>query len=125
MIEPAFLLDANICVYLLGGNAHDLRMRIEEREQGELATSSVAFAEVMIGAVRRDAIDEALHFFQAIPVLPFDERAGRAYARLPFKRGSFDRLIAAHALALGLTLITNNTRDFADIPDLRVENWTE
>ncbi|MFZ1368469.1 MAG: VapC toxin family PIN domain ribonuclease, partial [Sphingorhabdus sp.] len=42
----------------------------------------------------------------------------------PFKRGNFDRLIAAHALSLGLTIISQNTRDFADVPGLKVENWT-
>ena len=57
-------------------------------------------------------------------LLPFDEAAVRAYAALPFRRGSFDRLIAAHALALDLTLVTSNVRDFADIPGLLVENWT-
>ena len=44
--------------------------------------------------------------------------------KLPFKRGSFDRLIGAHALSLGLTLITANQRHFADMPGLKVENWT-
>jgi tRNA(fMet)-specific endonuclease VapC len=43
---------------------------------------------------------------------------------LPFRRASYDRLIAAHALSLDLTLITNNEGDFADVPGLRVENWT-
>jgi len=63
-------------------------------------------------------------FIRDVPPVPFDTAAARQYAELHFRRGSFDRLIAAHALALDLTLITNNERDFADIPDLRVENWT-
>ena len=58
-----------------------------------------------------------------IEVLPFDHLAAKIYARLPFRRGSFDRLIAAHALSLGLVLVTDNERDFADIDDLIVENW--
>ncbi len=48
-----------------------------------------------------------------------------SYASIPFKRSRFDRLIAAQALSLGLTLVTNNERDFADVPDLKVENWTK
>ena len=44
--------------------------------------------------------------------------------QLPFKRGSYDRLIAAHALSLGLTVVTGNTKHFADVPGLKVENWT-
>ena len=78
----------------------------------------------MIGAFRQDALDQTIRFFVAVPVMPFDEGAARLYARLPFRRGSFDRLVAAHALSLGLTLVTNNGRDFADIPGLRIENWT-
>ncbi|PMZ78725.1 VapC toxin family PIN domain ribonuclease, partial [Pseudomonas sp. FW306-2-11AD] len=50
--------------------------------------------------------------------------AAREYARLPFKRARFDRLLAAHALSLGATIVTNNEADFADVPGLRVENWS-
>jgi tRNA(fMet)-specific endonuclease VapC len=64
-------------------------------------------------------------FVRAIPMLPFDEAAAREYAKLPFKRARFDRLLAAHALSLGATIITNNEGDFADVPGLKVENWTQ
>ena len=57
-------------------------------------------------------------------MLPFDERDAEAYAVLPFRRGRFDRLLAAHAVSRDLALITNNEADFADIAGLRVENWT-
>ena len=63
------------------------------------------------------------NFVGAIPVVPFDETAARAYARVPFRRGKLDRLIAAHALGLDAILITNNEGDFADVPGLKVENW--
>ena len=101
-----------------------LRRRVEAVRPGMLVTSAIAFAEVMIGGVRRGAVAETRRLFDTIPVLPFDQSAAEAYMRLPFKRGSFDRLIAAHALALDLTLVTNNERDFADVNGLRVENWT-
>ena len=65
-----------------------------------------------------------MSFFERLPVLPFDRAAAHVYARLPFSRHRFDRLIAAHALALDLTLVTANARDFRDMPDLRVEDWT-
>lgn len=61
--------------------------------------------------------------FAVVPVLPFDAHAAEIYVRVPFKRARFHRLIAAHALSLGLTLITNNEADFIDLPALRVENW--
>ena len=56
-------------------------------------------------------------------MLAFDAAAARVHAELPFLRGSSDRLIAAHALSLGLILVTNNERDFKDLSALKVENW--
>jgi len=121
--DPLFLLDTNICVYLLGGNAEPVRRRVEACRPGELATSTIALAEVMVGAETLDAVAEAEHLFRLVTVLPFDRPAAQTYAGLPFRRGSFDRLIAAHALSLSLTLVTNNERDFKDVPGLIVENW--
>lgn len=123
-IEPRFLLDTNICIYLLQARDGRLRKRIETHDEGELVTSTIVYAEVMIGANRRGGSKAALALFDRIPPLAFDLGAGSAYAQLPFYRGNFDRLIAAHAVSLGLVLVTNNERDFADIEGLRVENWT-
>ena len=89
-------------------------------------TSSIAYAEIAWGSWngRLPPLFFLDGFAREVAVMPFDELAARQYARLPFKRGSFDRLIGAHALALGLVLVTNNEADFADIPDLQIENWT-
>ena len=124
MTDPKFLLDSNILIYLLGGLSLEAKARVEERPVETIATSAVAFAEVMLGAKALDAEREARRLFANLQVLPFDAEAALVYARLPFKRGRLHRLIAAQALALGLTLVTNNERDFADIPGLRIENWT-
>jgi tRNA(fMet)-specific endonuclease VapC len=123
MTNPVFLLDTNICIYLLGGGSEAARARVERCSPGELAASSITLGEVLVGVGRLDAVAEAEAMFEVVKVLPFDRAAAEAYSKLPFRRGSFDRLIAAHALSAGLTLVTNNERDFADIPDLRVENW--
>ena len=89
-------------------------------------TSAVTYAEVMRGCATRrlDGDAEAEAFFERRPGPALRSSRCRAYTPLPFKRGTFDRLIAAHALALGLTVVTNNERDFADVPGLKVENWT-
>jgi tRNA(fMet)-specific endonuclease VapC len=121
--EPTFLLDANICIYILSGTSEAARARVQASPLGSLVTSSVACAEVLIGAGSVGAAARAEALFSLVEVLPFDFSAAEVYARLPFRRGSFDRLIAAHALSLDLTLVSNNERDFADLPDLRVENW--
>ena len=119
------MLDANICIDILDGRSDVAAQRFERCRRGSLVTSAVAYAEVMIGAVERDKVSEANALFAQIPVLPFDQSAGEAYSRLPFKRGSYDRLIAAQAVALGLTVVTSNQKDFADVPGVKVENWTE
>lgn len=127
MTESRFLLDTNSLIYLAERSSIFILQRAEEYSPGELVTSSIVFAEFTRGVdwSRPYASTTAERFFEAIPVLPFDRQAALVYARLPFKRHSFDRLIAAHALALGLTLVTANPRDFRDIPNLRVENWTQ
>ena len=125
MADPKFLLDANICIYILEGRSERAAERFTSCAVGQLVTSAVAYAEVMIGAVRRDKLDEAASLFEQIQVLPFDAAAADIYAHMPFKRGSYDRLIASQALALGLTVVTSNESDFANVPGLKVEDWTQ
>jgi tRNA(fMet)-specific endonuclease VapC len=124
VVEPVFLLDTNICIYLLEGKSRVAADRISDCPVGQVVTSAIVYAEVMIGAVRLDRVNEALAFFDQISVVSFDNLAGDVYSQLPFKRSSYDRLIAANALALGLILVTNNEADFADVPGLKTENWT-
>lgn len=62
-------------------------------------------------------------FLEDIPILPFGEAAGQAYSEIPFVRASYDRLIAAHALSLGLTVVTANLTHFSDVNGLSVEKW--
>jgi tRNA(fMet)-specific endonuclease VapC len=124
--EPRFLLDSNICIYLLEGLSDEARVRAEQCSPGEIVTSAIAYAEVMRGldpSNERGTADVGA-FFRIVEVVAFDGAAATRYSDVPFKRGRFDRLIAAHALALGLTLVTNNERDFGDVPDLAIENWT-
>jgi len=125
--EARFLLDSNICIYLLEGRSDPARDRLQDCVPGEVVTSTIVLAEVMRGIDPADtaAIQSAGRLFQLIEPLPFDEQAAEAYVRIPFRRGRFDRLIAAHALSAGLTLITNDEADFADVAGLRVENWTQ
>ena len=125
--DPSFLLDTNICVYLAENLSEPLLQRVEQRELGELVTSSIAFAEFARGIdwSRPGARDSVDRLFEAIAIMPFDQKAALAYAELPFARHRYDRLIAAHSLSLGLTLVTNNDRDFVNVPGLSVENWTK
>ena len=103
-----------------------LRDRMMACEQGEIAISVISYAEVAYGTYvgKPPAQDLLDAFVAAVPLVPFDGAAAREYARLPFKRARFDRLLAAHALSIGATIVTNNEADFADVAGLKVENWT-
>jgi tRNA(fMet)-specific endonuclease VapC len=122
-----FLIDSDCAIYAMGGETDSpLNRRLAECEPGDVAISAVSFAEVALGTwngkpPRQDVLDA---FLRVIPAIPFDEAAAREYARLPLKRARFDRLLAAHALSIGATVVTNNAEDFADVPGLKVENWT-
>ena len=73
---------------------------------------------------RRNAAD----VLSAVPAMPFDEAAARAFGHIqaaaPSRRGAYDRQIAAHAISLGVVLVTNNEKDFDGIPGIAVENWS-
>ncbi|WP_010543274.1 type II toxin-antitoxin system VapC family toxin [Sphingomonas elodea] len=126
MAEPRFLLDTNICIYILNDALAPAAQAVAGQAKGSVVSSTIVLAEVMRGVPSGDAAGRLVveRFFRLVEPLPFDAAAAAAYARLPFRHARLDRLIAAQALAAGLTLITNNERDFADIPDLRIENWT-
>ena len=121
-----FLLDSNIIIAALLGDSDKLRARMADCSDDEMVTSSIAFAEVAYGSVNGKPLsfDKLSRFVEKVPAHPFDYGAARAYATIPFKRASYDRLIAAHALSLELTVVTDNVADFADVPGLKVENWT-
>ncbi len=110
----------------MGGEADSLlNQRLASCYPDDVAISAISFAEVALGTwngkpPRQDVLDA---FVSVIPIIEFDEAAAREYARLPFKRARFDRLLAAHALSVGAIVVTNNEADFADVPGLEVENW--
>lgn len=126
MIEPRYLLDSNICIYVLRDAGGRAAQRLVTCEPGRAVASAITYAEIMRGLERHgiEAVAAFDRFFDRVPILPFDRHAASAYAEIPFQRGRFDRLIGAHALATGLTLVTNSEADFADIPGLTIENWT-
>lgn len=126
-MSTRYLLDTNICIYVLADAHSAAAKRLEQCAPEEVVISAISCGEILIGAHRLsdEEVAKARAFFALFETLPFDAAAAESYGRLPFKRGSYDRLIAAHALSLGLTLVTNNEDDFADIPGLSLENWTE
>jgi len=121
-----YLLDSNIIIALTMNRNEGVVHRAAECDEGDMVTSAIAYAEVAFGSHRGDppAVEQLSAFVEEVPVLDFDYKAALAYATLPFKRASYDRLIAAHALSHDLTVVTDNERHFADVPGLKIENWT-
>jgi tRNA(fMet)-specific endonuclease VapC len=127
------LLDTNICIYIINAKPPAVLERFKNYRLGEIGVCSVVAAELAFGVAKSGSARNrhALEMFLApLTILPFDERAAWAYGdlRAELERrgtpiGSLDTMIAAHALNLQATLITNNTREFAQVPGLHVANW--
>lgn len=121
-----YLLDSNVIIALVMNANDGVVRRAAGCDEGDMVTSAIAYAEVAYGAVRGKppAHEQLRAFVEEVPVLDFDYKAAVAYATLPFRRASYDRLIAAHALSHELIVVTDNVMHFADVPGLRVENWS-
>ena len=127
------LLDTNICIYIINMRPPEVLARFREYRLGEIGVCSVVAAELAYGVTKsRSARNRsALEMFLApLEVLPFNEAAVWAYGdlRASLERegqpiGALDTMIAAHALSVDAPLVTHNTREFARVPGLRLENW--
>ena len=129
---PRYMLDTNICIYLIKRQPESVARRFAQCRLGDVVMSAITYAELAYGvaaAADPQRAQAALaDLIEDIPVLPFDTAAGDAYGPIRLatresKKDHLDKLIAAHAVAADVTLVTNNTRDFARYPGLRVENW--
>lgn len=128
-----YLLDTNICIYLIKNHPPQVLQRLEQQVQGSVVMSVVTYAELRAGlemqSTDRAHDERVLAMLTArIPVLPFTVPAAEQFGILRAavrdrSRNAMDRLIAAHAVSAGLVLVTNNDADFKDYPGLDVENW--
>ncbi len=128
-----YLLDTNIISHLMRSPAGEVARRIAEVGEESICTSIIVAAELRFGAAKSASealVDRVEIVLAAIDTLPLEPPADRHYAviRQALSQqgvliGPNDLLIAAHALALGLTVVTANEREFARVPGLEVENW--
>jgi tRNA(fMet)-specific endonuclease VapC len=126
------MLDTDTVSFALRGQGR-VAARLLDHRPSELCISSITVAELRFGAEARRS--RKLHrlistFVEAVAVVPFDERAAdrfaavaAALARRGEPIGTFDTLMAAHALSLGLTFVTNNVKHFGRVVGLKAENW--
>lgn len=129
-----FMLDTNICIYLLKGQPKKVFDRLALQDHGNVVMSCLTLAQLRHGVEvqtvkARKSDDAALKsLLQDIPALAFDADAAQAFGILAstgqLKRNqAVDNLIAAHAISRSAILVTNNEKDFKDYAGLKVENW--
>ncbi len=128
-----YLLDTNICIYIINAKPAHVLDRFRREAIGDIGISAVTAAELTFGIIKRGSQRNRLaleKFFAPLEIAAFDAGACWLYGELraDLERrgqpiGALDTLIAAHALALGSTLVTNNESEFTRVAGLPVENW--
>lgn len=130
-----FLIDTNICIYLMNNRSSELIQKFKSIEIGQIGISSITISELYYGMAKswnqgsnQKRLEEFLVPFE---ILAYDEIASKHYGEIRYdleKRGEvigpLDLLIAAHALSRDLVLVTNNEKKFQRIQQLKVENWS-
>lgn len=131
MIAPSYMLDTNVIIDAAWGRAPRAVERMRTYAVGELVMSAVTLGELEHGwqAGKGDR-RLAEPFLSLVPALPFDEEAARGYGAVMAQserppRGACDRLIAGHAHALGLTVVTSNMADFRRFALIGIEDWND
>jgi len=129
-----YMLDTNIVIFTIKNRPAHVREAFK-RHQGQMCISTVTIGELVYGAERSTQIERNLTnlegFLARIEVAPFDLPAATHFGqvraelyRIGTPIGPYDMMIAGHARSLGLTLVTNNLREFERVPGLRIEDWT-
>jgi tRNA(fMet)-specific endonuclease VapC len=128
-----YMLDTNIVIYTIKNRPQQVREAFK-RHQGQMAISSVTLGELIFGAERSAQVERNLGDIEGLAArletLPFDSHAAEHFGQLRAELyrvgrpiGPYDMMIAGHARAMGLILVTNNVREFEQVPGLRLENW--
>lgn len=129
---PRYMLDTNMCIYLMKSQPKEVARRFAQCYVGDVVMSSITYAELEFGvAVSANPEHERINLaslVEDIQVIPFDSAAGVAYgpirqAARDTRKDALDKLIAAHAVALNVVVVTNNEKAFAKYPGVVMENW--
>ena len=131
---PLYMLDTNICIYISRQKPEAVLKRFDTLSPGDAVISIITYGELCFGAEKSTARDRAYaaltNFVSVVPVASMSPDVGEVYGRIRADlthRGELisanDLWIAAHSLQLGVTLVTNNEREFTRVTGLKVENW--
>ena len=129
------LLDTNHCIFIIKNRSPRAWEKLARHPVGTIGISSVTAAELWFGVEKSEQKEKnsraLMKFLLPLEIAPYEEEAAERYGKIravlekagtPI--GSLDCLIAAHAVALGVVLVTNNTNEFQRVPSLRLEDWT-
>jgi len=131
-----FLLDTNICIYIAKRHPPEVARRFARASAGSLGMSFITYGELRYGAEksakRKENLSTLDRLVELVPVIGPTAEIGETYGairahleRLGRAIGNNDLWIAAHALMLGVTLVTNNIAEFERVPKLKLQNWVE
>ena len=129
-----YMLDTNICIYIIRQKPIQVIKRFQQTDIGDIGISSITLAELEFGVEKSQKKDQnalaLAKFLAPIEIHHFDEAAARFYGLIRHNLqsrgqliGPYDLLIAAHAIACQVTLITNNLKEFSRIQQLKCKNW--
>lgn len=128
------MLDTDIFIYIRQKRPEEVAQRFSKLHPGEAKISIITYGELLYGAAksvrRTDALARLSALIDLLPILLLEKGAAHAYSEIQAELeskgemiGNNDLWIAAHALATGLTLVTNNEREFRRVRGLKVQNW--
>lgn len=131
-----YLLDTNICIYLIKQKPPKVLSRFQTLALSDIGISSITVAELEYGVCKSQQQEKnrsaLMQFLIPLEIVEFDQAAATVYGAIRSDLesrglviGAMDMLIAAHALSLGVTLVSNNVREFSRIANLSLENWAE
>ena len=131
-----FMLDTNTCIYIIKRKPPDVIERFCQTEISQIGISSITLSELLYGVSKSSKPEQnqmaLTQFVAPLEILPYDDEAAQYYgdlrAHLEKKGtpiGSLDMLIAAHALSIDCTLVTNNEKEFIRTPNLKIDNWAK
>ena len=129
-----YMVDTNICIYVIKEKPESVIRKFLKNNPEEMCISSITYAELLYGVEKSKAIQKnriALSLFLSpIKILEFNDYAAQEYGQIRadleqkgMPIGSMDMLIAGHAKAEDLILVTNNTKEFQRVAGLKLENW--
>ena len=131
-----FMLDTNTCVYIIKRKPAKVIERFKQTKISHIGISSIILSELLYGVSKSSKPEQnqvaLTQFLAPLEILPYGDEAAQYYGDLRAHLekhgtpiGSLDMLIAAHALSIDCTLITNNEKEFFRIPNLKIDNWAK